>query len=315
MLKILKIDSLLYNKNIHLLNTKQKLISMNASVSNFFLYITLFFTTTIVFSQEFQGKAYYFSKSTMELGKFGATMNEAQKKQIKERLKNRLEKTYILSFNKEESILKEDEKVDAYSGATDTWGKNFTPGKQYKNIKSRELIQKQEFYGKQFLIKDDLLDINWVLGKETKQIGNYVCFKATATLLNSDLNWYNFSWNELRPNNKKEQTDSIPKTDLDGTPLKMEEETIPTTIVTAWYSPQIPISQGPLEYWGLPGLILEVNVGNTTMLCSKIVMNPDEKLKIEAPQKGKEATKQEYKAIISGKMIEMRNNRGRRRSN
>ena len=77
----------------------------------------------------------------------------------------------------------------------------------------------------------------------------------------------------------------------------------------------MPISQGPLEYWGLPGLILEVNVGNTTMLCSKIVMNPDEKLKIEAPQKGKEATKQEYKAIISGKMIEMRNNRGRRRSN
>ena len=47
--------------------------------SNFFLYITLFFTTTNVFSQEFQGKAYYFSKSTMELGKFGATMNEAQK--------------------------------------------------------------------------------------------------------------------------------------------------------------------------------------------------------------------------------------------
>ena len=52
---------------------------MNASVFNFFLYITLLFTTTIVFSQEFQGKAYYFSKSTMELGKFGATMNEAQK--------------------------------------------------------------------------------------------------------------------------------------------------------------------------------------------------------------------------------------------
>ena len=288
---------------------------MILSVSNFFLYITLFFTTTNLFSQDFQGKAYYYSKSTMELGKFGATMSEAQKKQIKERLKNRLEKTYILSFNKEESIFREDEKVDAYSGATDTWGKNFTPGKQYKNIKTKELVQKQEFYGKQFLIKDNLLDINWVLEKETKQIGNYVCFKATATMLKSDLNWYNFSWNELRPNNKKEQTDSIPKTGSDGNPLTIEEETIPTTKVTAWYSPQIPISQGPLEYWGLPGLILEVNIGNTTMLCSKIVMNPDEKLKIEAPQKGKEATKKEYKSIITGKMIEMRNNRGRRRSN
>ena len=139
----------------------------------------------------------------MELGKFGATMNEAQKKQIKERLKNRLEKTYILSFNKEESIFKEDEKVDAYSGATDTWGKNFTPGKQYKNIKTKELIQKQEFYGKQFLIKDNLLDINWVLGKETKQIGNYVCFKATATMLNLILIGTIFLGMNLDPITKK----------------------------------------------------------------------------------------------------------------
>ena len=288
---------------------------MNTPSSNFFLFTILFFITITVFSQEFQGKAYYFSKSTMELGKFGATMNEAQKKQIKERLKNRLEKSYILSFNKEESVFKEDEKVDAYSGATDTWGKNFTPGKQYKNVKTKELIQKQEFYGKQFLIKDDLLDINWVLGKETKQIGNYMCFKATATIPNSDLNWYYFSWNELRPSNKKEQSDSLPKSGLDETQPLLEEETIPTTNVTAWYSPQIPISQGPLEYWGLPGLILEVNVRNTTMLCSKIVMNPDEKLKIEVAQKGKEVTKKEYKSIITGKMVEMRNNRGRRRSN
>ena len=287
---------------------------MNNSFSNFLLFTTFFITTTL-FSQEFQGKAYYFSKSTMELGKFGATMNEAQKKQIKERLKNRLEKTYILSFNKEESVFKEDEKVDAYSGATDTWGKNFTPGKQYKNVKTKELIQKQEFYGKQFLIKDDLLNINWVLGKETKQIGNYMCFKATATIPNSDLNWYYFSWNELRPSNKKEQSDSLLKSGLDETQPVLEEETIPTTNVTAWYSPQIPISQGPLEYWGLPGLILEVNVRNTTMLCSKIVMNPDEKLKIEVAQKGKEVTKKEYKSIITGKMVEMRNNRGRRRSN
>ena len=288
---------------------------MNTPSSNFFLFTILFFITITVFSQEFQGKAYYFSKSNMELGKFGATMNEAQKKQIKERLKNRLEKTYILSFNKEESVFKEDEKVDAYSGATDTWGKNFTPGKQYKNVKTKELIQKQEFYGKQFLIKDDLLNINWVLGKETKQIGNYMCFKATATIPNSDLNWYYFSWNELRPSNKKEQSDSLLKSGLDETQPVLEEETIPTTNVTAWYSPQIPISQGPLEYWGLPGLILEVNVRNTTMLCSKIVMNPDEKLKIEVAQKGKEVTKKEYKSIITGKMVEMRNNRGRRRSN
>ena len=57
-------------------------------------------------SQEFQGKAYYFSKSRMDLGTWGARMSEAEKKQIQSRLKNRLEKTYTLSFNKEESLFK-----------------------------------------------------------------------------------------------------------------------------------------------------------------------------------------------------------------
>jgi GLPGLI family protein len=87
------------------------------------------------------------------------------------------------------------------------------------------------------------------------------------------------------------------------------------TMVEAWYTPQIPVSHGPLEYWGLPGLILEVSAGNTTMLCSKITLNPEQKIKIEAPSKGKEITKKEYKKTIISKMQEFRDNRvGRRRS-
>ena len=83
-------------------------------------------------------------------------MSEAQKKQMQARLKNRLEKTYILSFNGKESIFEEQERVDAISGATDSWGSNFTRGKQYKNVEANELIQTQEFYGKRFLVKDEL---------------------------------------------------------------------------------------------------------------------------------------------------------------
>ena len=81
--------------------------------------------------------------------------------------------------------------------------------------------------------------------------------------------------------------------------------------VVAWYSPMIPVSQGPTEYWGLPGLILELSAGNTTMLCSKIVMNPEEKIEIKRPTKGEVVTKKEYNEIITGKMQEMRDNRGR----
>ena len=285
---------------------------------SFFKKSILFLTIllpTLLLAQDFQGKAYYFSKSTMELGSFGATMSEAQKKKIQERLKNRLEKTYILTFNKEESVFKEDEKVDAISGATDSWGKNFTPGEQYKNVKTKELLQKQEFYGKQFLVKDDLLAIDWVTSSETKQIGKYICFKATASIPTSDLSWYDFSWDSLNANNNSKTTDSITNnsktTDSINDSIKKEELILSEVI--AWYSPQIPLSQGPLEYWGLPGLILEVNVGNTTILCSKIIMNPGERSKIKAPEKGKIVTKTEYQEIISGKMQEMRNNRGRQR--
>lgn len=263
------------------------------AISKFWIFILTFLVSGSLFAQDFQGKAYYFSKSTMELGSFGDRMTEAQKKQIFENLKNRLEKTYILTFNKEESLFKEEDKLDAISGATDTWGKNFTPGDQYKNIKTNTLLQDQEFYGKRFLVKDNLLTIGWELTSETKQIGQYTVFKATAMVPTSQLTWYDFSWGELNENNSEE--------------VKM-------TKVTAWYSSQIPVSQGPLEYWGLPGLILEVNVGNTTMLCSKIIMNPKEKEIIEAPDKGKVVSKTEYKEIISGKMKEMRDNRGRPRN-
>ncbi|MBT8267734.1 MAG: GLPGLI family protein [Flavobacteriaceae bacterium] len=264
---------------------------------NFFVVLFIFPLSAI--AQEFQGQAYYFKKSKLELGSWGARMSEAQKKQVQMRLKNRLEKTYVLSFNKEESYFDEQDKLDAMSGATDSWGKNFSPGEQYKNISDKKLVQSQEFYGKLFLVKDQLPTINWKIGKETKKIGEYLCIKAMATIPSDQLTWYDFSWGQLRSVEKEGDA---------------EEPQVALTIVEAWYTPQIPVAHGPGEYWGLPGLILEVSADDTVMLCSKIIMNPKNKLKIEAPDKGKEITKEAYKNTITMKMKEMRDNRGRRRS-
>jgi GLPGLI family protein len=252
-------------------------------------------------AQDFQGQATYISKSTMDLGTWGARMSEEQKKEVMARLKNRLEKTYTLTFNKEESIFKEGDKLDAISGATDSWGKNFAAGDQYKNVKTNTQIQDQEFYGKRFLVKDRLQTIEWKMGAETKQIGNYMCFKATASIPTDELTWYSFSWDKLRRNNTET---------TEATVGEVSEPEIPLTEVEAWYTTQIPVRHGPSEYWGLPGLILEVSAGDTTMLCSKIVINPEEKVDIEAPDKGKEVTKKEYQETLVIKMQEFRDNRG-----
>ena len=280
---------------------------MKALLSKLSIITFLFLFTGNINAQDFQGKAYYFSKSTMDLGNWGARFSEAQKKQIMARLKNRLEKTYVLTFDKEESMFKQEEKldVDAMSGATNSWGKNFAQGNQYKNVKTNEQIQKQEFYGKQFLVKDNLQPIEWELDTETKQIGKYTCFKATATVPTSELMWYDFSWDRLS-NNAQNDTDSS----VDG---EVKQVVVDMTEIEAWYAPQIPVRHGPSEYWGLPGLILEVSAGNTTMLCTKIVMNSGENEKIEAPQRGKEITKEEYQKTISNKMKEFRDNRVRQR--
>ena len=134
--------------------------------SSFFSVLSLVFIFLISTSvgtsksaQEFQARAYYFSKSKMELGNWGARLSEAQKKQIAARMKNRLEKGYVLSFNKEESLFVEEDQLDAISGATDSWGKNFAPGKQYKNVKTNTQLQEQEFYGKKFLVNDLLQEL------------------------------------------------------------------------------------------------------------------------------------------------------------
>ena len=49
----------------------------------------------------------------------------------------------------------------------------------YKNSKENRFTNQSDLYGKIFLIKDALKQPEWQLEKETKNIGNYTCFKAT----------------------------------------------------------------------------------------------------------------------------------------
>lgn len=249
----------------------------------------------------------------MDLDQWGGReMSPEQKKRMEERMKSFLEKEFVLTFNKEESIYKEDEKLEA-PGSGRSWGgfaSSFTSGPKYKNVKSKELLQDQEFFGKQFLIKDELKSLEWKMGTETKQIGNYTCFKATATKTVDE-----FDWRSMRRRNDSDRDEGEKKNDSikkDNDP--MSEIEMPKTIeVVAWYTPQVPINQGPDDYWGLPGLILEINADRTTILCTKIVMNPEEKEDIEKPKKGDEVTKAEYNEIITKKMQEMREMYGGRR--
>ncbi|MEQ6123502.1 GLPGLI family protein [Pseudotenacibaculum sp. MALMAid0570] len=260
-----------------------------------FTLLLLFFSLATFAQKGFQGKATYMSKTTVDLDAWGGNqMSEQRKKQIMARMKNFLEKTYTLDFNQTESNFKEEAKLDA-PGAGRGRGFRFggsAGGSVYKNTKEGKVIESLEFFGKKFLVTEKMNPPQWELGVETKKIGQYTCYKATMVKVNNEFDWTVFRRN--RNNQKKDST---------KTEQKDKERKI---LVTAWYTPEIPVSTGPDDHWGLPGLILELNAGRTTMLCTEIVLNPEEKVEIKAPKKGDKVTREEYNAIVKKKTEEMR---------
>lgn len=258
--------------------------------------LTIFLFTTAVRAQEFQGKAIYESKTNLDIDFSKSGIPADRIKIFQERMKNNLEKTYVLTFNKTASVYKEEEKLDQTSSRG---GMRFlmmtggVTGKHYKNVQTKKSTKENEFSSKNFLIKDDLVDYNWKMDKETKMIGGQMSFKATTVVNMPVRREMRFGRRNNSEEDKKEEE-------------VREKPTMEPVIVTAWYTLDIPISQGPGDYWGLPGLILEVSVRDTKIMCTKIVINPKERIEIKEPKKGKIVTQEEYDEIVTKKTEEMR---------
>lgn len=282
------------------------------------IVLTLSFVLITVLSnaqKDFQGVAVYESKTSTADFKARFEGNKditpEMQKMIEERMKKMFEKTFILNFDKSASIYKEEEKLEApgqQGGGMRMMMNSMSGGggTYYKNVKEKMYSVDKEFMGKEFLVKDSLKVYNWKMEGETKVIGGYTCYKATAVVPASKTDFRNF---RMKNDKKEGEAKKDEAKSEDGKEKKtnfFDEIDMPKEItITAWYAPEIPINQGPEGYWGLPGLILEVNDGKTTILCSKIVLNTKEKAEIKAPNNGKQVTQAEYDETVTKKMEEM----------
>ena len=240
-------------------------------------------------AQDFTGKAVYKTnrKSGFKIG--DSNMSEAQKQELEERFQKMNQKTFILEFDKTTSSYKEEDKLNAPNPQANmggvqiisVFGGGGSGSLYFKNLKEKRFVSKTEIMGKTFLIKDSIPNYQWQLTSETKNIGNYTCYKAMFSA----------------------EVENMMMTVENGeTKQTKKSETITTT---AWYTPQIPISNGPTIYHGLPGLILEINDGKTTIVCTEIVLNPLEKITISEPDKGKIVTQGEFDKIREEKNKEL----------
>ena len=240
-------------------------------------------------AQEIKGIATYKSQRKVDIELDSTHMNDEMRDQVMAMLKKNFEKEYSLDFTSDESIYKEVENLDKPSVSTgDMEFVVATAGGSdilYTNTKKNRYANQNDLFGKQFLIEDNLESFDWQLEKETKNIGEYTCFKATAKRMVPKM--------RIIESSDDEQEEKIDEP---------EEEEV---TLTAWYTPQIPVKHGPSEYGGLPGLILEVSDGRETILCSKIIFNPKGGVNVKAPSKGKKVNQAEFDVIVDKKMKEM----------
>jgi GLPGLI family protein len=269
----------------------QKIITMYSRKTKFILGLAIILSAPVCLAQDFQGKAFYKTSREVNFTMDSASFTPERQAAMNEMIRKQFSKEYTLVFDQQESLYKELAQLDGPSqgGAMVIVTMSDASGELYKNTKKKKYTAKRDLLGKEFLVKDELKEIEWKLASETKQIGQYTCYKATTTK-------------------------TIERMVVMGEDDEQQPEEPRTIDITAWYTPEIPVASGPDRFWGLPGLILEINEGKSKILCSKVILNPDEVVEITEPAKGKVMNEEEFTTMMAAKMQEMEkmNNGGKK---
>ena len=256
------------------------------TILSLFLFFGIGLQTAL--AQGFTGRAYYKSSSSFSIKMDSTKMAPEQMAQIQASLKKQMEQNYILSFTQTESTWKKEESLGGGPATASSGGAVFmvvsggAGSTLYKNIADQTYLEDHDMNEKAYLVKDTLEPFEWELSEETKKVGNYTAQKASFTKI---VDSKRFSTGMTEMENVKD-----------------------TLQVTVWFTPEIPVSHGPEYYFGLPGLILEVQNQGRTLICEKIELNPSaDPVVIERPSKGKEMTQVEFRVIEEEGMKQMMN--------
>lgn len=96
-----------------------------------------------------------------------------------------------------------------------------------------------------------------------------------------------------------------PFTDFDWQILPEEKEiagyrckkAISNNEITAWFVPEININDGPDVYYGLPGLILEIESENKIITATSVDLLAETATLVKAPSKGKKISQQDFDTL------------------
>jgi GLPGLI family protein len=236
------------------------------------------FSSSCLFAQTNEGVIIYERKINMH--------KRMQDEQMKAMIPEFRTTKHQLMFSDSTSVYKavpEDEMPEGFSeGGGNRVIMRMGPGDNgelYKNFAAWKSIESRELGAKTYIIEDSIRSRNWKLTSETKVIQGYTCRKAISTE------------QMMAPGMRirTSQGENNAQTDTANRPQARQ------VTVEAWYAEGITAPVGPESYGMLPGVILELNIDDGSMIYTAVeIKKAVDKKDIKEPKKGKKITRQEF---------------------
>ena len=260
------------------------------------LLIALTTVTTSATAQMKEGKISYERKINMHRN----LPNPQMKSMVPEFRTDKFE----LIFNENVSLFRsvvDEEAPDPFANAGGGGGGmrfNFRmpSANTYTDLAKQMQYEGREFFEKEFLIIDSLKQYKWKLSEETKTIAKQLCKKAT-TMITAPQMRMRVSIGRGGENN----TDTTA-----NTPRAPKE-----TELVVWYAENIPVSFGPDNYSGLPGVIMEIDQDNGATVTTAVEVSAKyPKKELVAPTKGDKMNRAQFQENMQKLMQDMQRGGG-----
>ena len=258
------------------------------------LFAAFISMSTVVTAQMKEGKISYERKVNMHR----SLPDPQMKSMIPEFRTDKFE----LIFNESASLFRsvvDDEASDPFANAGGGGGgmrMNFRmpTTTTYTDIAKQTQYEERAFFEKEFLIVDSLKQYKWKLSEETKTIAKQLCKKATTMITAPQM--------RMRISRGGENnTDSAA-----NAPMKPKE-----TELVVWYAENIPVSVGPENYSGLPGVIMEMNVDNGASVTTAVEVSAKyPKKELIQPTKGEKMNRAQFQENMQKLMQDMQKGGG-----
>ena len=211
---------------------------------------------------------------------------------------------FELIFNESVSLFRsvvDDEAPDPFANAGGGGGggmrMNFRmpTANTYTDLAKQTQYEERAFFEKEFLIIDSLKQYKWKLSEETKTIAKQLCKKATTMISAPQIRM------RVSMGGGGNNTDTTA-----NTPRAPKE-----TELVVWYAENIPVSFGPDNYSGLPGVIMEIDQDNGATVTTAVEVSAKyPKKELVAPTKGDKMNRAQFQENMQKLMQEMQRGGG-----